>query len=93
MRSSSHRARGARPQAVAQASVTLAGTANTFLLWTAAAHADVKIGAVLSITGPASFLGEPQKRLWKCTSRIPRRGPRRGALEQSARARGLSGRL
>jgi len=46
---------------VAPASVTLAGTANTFLLWTAAAHADVKIGAVLSITGPASFLGEPQK--------------------------------
>jgi branched-chain amino acid transport system substrate-binding protein len=25
------------------------------------AHADIKIGAVLSVTGPASFLGEPEK--------------------------------
>jgi ABC-type multidrug transport system fused ATPase/permease subunit len=28
------------------------------LLWPWSAHADIKIGAVLSITGPASFLGE-----------------------------------
>jgi branched-chain amino acid transport system substrate-binding protein len=28
----------------------------------AAAHADVKIGAVLSVTGPGSFLGDPEKR-------------------------------
>lgn len=26
-----------------------------------AAHAEIKVGAVLSVTGPASFLGEPQK--------------------------------
>ena len=32
------------------------------LLSTAAAHADVKIGAVLSITGPASFLGDPEEK-------------------------------
>jgi hypothetical protein len=61
MRSSSHRARGARPQAVAPASATLARTANALLLWTTAAHADLKIGTMLSITGPAPFLGEPQK--------------------------------
>ena len=36
--------------------------AAALVLWTAAAHADVKIGAVLSITGPASFLGEPEKK-------------------------------
>ena len=28
----------------------------------ATAHADVKIGSVLSVTGPASFLGDPEKR-------------------------------
>jgi branched-chain amino acid transport system substrate-binding protein len=28
----------------------------------AATHADVKIGAVLSVTGPGSFLGDPEKR-------------------------------
>jgi branched-chain amino acid transport system substrate-binding protein len=28
----------------------------------AAAHADVKIGSVLSVTGPGSFLGDPEKR-------------------------------
>src|SRR5260370_28611556 len=27
-----------------------------------AAQADIKIGAVLSITGPASFLGDPEKK-------------------------------
>jgi hypothetical protein len=55
---------------VAPSSATLAGTANALPLLTAAAHAGLKIGTMLSITGPASFLGEPQKRLWKCTSRI-----------------------
>src|SRR5713101_6574219 len=28
----------------------------------ATAHADVKIGSVLSVTGPASFLGDPEKK-------------------------------
>ena len=32
------------------------------LLATSAAHAEIKIGAVLSVTGPASFLGEPEKK-------------------------------
>jgi branched-chain amino acid transport system substrate-binding protein len=32
------------------------------LMTSAAAHADIKIGAVLSVTGPASFLGEPEKK-------------------------------
>src|SRR5215211_2736503 len=27
-----------------------------------AAHADIKIGSVLSVTGPASFLGDPEKK-------------------------------
>ncbi|MGB7101253.1 MAG: ABC transporter substrate-binding protein [Xanthobacteraceae bacterium] len=36
--------------------------AAAFLWSTAAVHAEVKIGAVLSITGPASFLGEPEKK-------------------------------
>ncbi len=27
-----------------------------------AAHAEIKIGAVLSVTGPASFLGDPEKK-------------------------------
>jgi branched-chain amino acid transport system substrate-binding protein len=40
----------------------IALSAAALLLWTAAAQADVKIGAVLSITGPASFLGEPEKK-------------------------------
>ena len=40
----------------------IALSAAALLLSTAAAHADVKIGAVLSITGPASFLGEPEKK-------------------------------
>jgi hypothetical protein len=44
---------------VAPASATLGCTANALLLWTAAAHADLKIGTMLSITGPAYFLGEP----------------------------------
>ncbi|MDO9413506.1 MAG: ABC transporter substrate-binding protein [Pseudolabrys sp.] len=33
-----------------------------FLLAAAPAHADIKIGAVLSVTGPAAFLGDPQKK-------------------------------
>ena len=53
-----------------EVSYPAAGTANALLLLTAAAHADLKIGTMLSITGPAYFLGEPQERLWKCTSRI-----------------------
>jgi branched-chain amino acid transport system substrate-binding protein len=36
--------------------------AAALLVCTAAAHAEIKIGAVLSITGPASFLGEPEKK-------------------------------
>src|SRR5450631_1760265 len=27
-----------------------------------AAHAEIKIGAILSVTGPASFLGDPEKK-------------------------------
>src|SRR5260370_17950020 len=30
--------------------------------FTTCAHADIKIGSVLSITGPASFLGDPEKK-------------------------------
>ena len=26
------------------------------------AHADIRIGAVLSVTGPAAYLGEPEKK-------------------------------
>ena len=40
----------------------IALTAAALLVCTAAAHAEIKIGAVLSITGPASFLGEPEKK-------------------------------
>ena len=40
----------------------IALSAAAFLLCTVAVHAEVKIGAVLSITGPASFLGEPEKK-------------------------------
>lgn len=36
--------------------------AAAWLVFSATAHAQVKIGAVLSITGPASFLGEPEKK-------------------------------
>ncbi len=38
----------------------IAGAA--FVLAASGAQADVKIGAVLSITGPASFLGDPEKK-------------------------------
>src|SRR5580658_9314096 len=40
----------------------LAISAAVVLMATAAAHAEIKIGAVLSVTGPASFLGEPEKK-------------------------------
>lgn len=33
-----------------------------FLAVPGIAHADIKIGAVLSVTGPASFLGDPEKK-------------------------------
>ncbi|HRJ68325.1 MAG TPA: ABC transporter substrate-binding protein [Beijerinckiaceae bacterium] len=36
--------------------------ASTAILAAAAAQAQIKIGAVLSVTGPASFLGDPEKR-------------------------------
>lgn len=32
------------------------------LAFAGAAHADIKIGSVLSVTGPASFLGDPEKK-------------------------------
>src|SRR3984957_14596745 len=40
----------------------LAISAAVVLMATAAGHAEIKIGAVLSVTGPASFLGEPEKK-------------------------------
>ena len=36
--------------------------AAALLLTSVAAHAEIKIGAVLSVTGPASFLGDPEKK-------------------------------
>lgn len=36
--------------------------AAAFIVAASAAHADIKIGAVLSVTGPASFLGDPEKK-------------------------------
>ena len=36
--------------------------AAAFLTAASAAHAEVKIGAILSVTGPASFLGDPEKK-------------------------------
>ena len=40
----------------------IAGAFVALVLAGAAAQADVKIGSVLSITGPASFLGDPEKK-------------------------------
>jgi branched-chain amino acid transport system substrate-binding protein len=40
----------------------IALAAAALLVCTTAAYAEIKIGAVLSITGPASFLGEPEKK-------------------------------
>jgi len=61
--------------------------ADALLLLTVAAHADLKIGTMLSITGAASFLGEPQKRLWKCTSKISTPAGRREKLLNDPRVR------
>jgi branched-chain amino acid transport system substrate-binding protein len=40
----------------------LLAAAAAFTLAATAAQADIKIGSVLSVTGPASFLGDPEKR-------------------------------
>jgi branched-chain amino acid transport system substrate-binding protein len=40
----------------------IALAAAALLVCTTAAYAEIEIGAVLSITGPASFLGEPEKK-------------------------------
>lgn len=40
----------------------LSGAALAILLTGAAAQAQIKIGSVLSVTGPASFLGDPEKK-------------------------------
>jgi branched-chain amino acid transport system substrate-binding protein len=36
--------------------------AAAFIVAASAAHAEIKVGAVLSVTGPASFLGDPEKK-------------------------------
>src|ERR1700681_3205570 len=41
---------------------TMLAAVATLALTLGAARAEVKIGAVLSVTGPASFLGDPEKR-------------------------------
>lgn len=46
-----------RVRAIATAIATTA-----FVAMHAPAHADIKLGSVLSVTGPASFLGDPEKR-------------------------------
>lgn len=45
-----------------QASLGALGAVALMLISAPAAAAEVKIGAVLSVTGPASFLGDPEKR-------------------------------
>jgi branched-chain amino acid transport system substrate-binding protein len=40
----------------------MAGASALALMATAAAAQEIKLGAVLSVTGPASFLGDPEKR-------------------------------
>ena len=45
-----------------QVSFGAAGAVALMLIAAPAAAAEVKIGAVLSVTGPASFLGDPEKR-------------------------------
>jgi branched-chain amino acid transport system substrate-binding protein len=40
----------------------IASAIAVLLLATSSSHAEIKIGAVLSITGPASFLGDPEKK-------------------------------
>jgi branched-chain amino acid transport system substrate-binding protein len=46
-------------------SLALAATATFALTMTAVQAQDIKIGAVLSVTGPASFLGEPEEKTLK----------------------------
>src|SRR5215510_13482905 len=41
---------------------TIAGAVAALVLAGSSAQADIKIGSVLSITGPASFLGDPEKK-------------------------------
>ena len=41
---------------------TLSCAAAALIITASAAHAQIKIGAVLSVTGPASFLGDPEKK-------------------------------
>ena len=36
--------------------------AAAFLAAASTAHAEVKVGAILAVTGPASFLGDPEKK-------------------------------
>src|SRR6202162_4914487 len=45
-----------------QANLGAVAAAAVMLIAASAASADVRIGAVLSVTGPASFLGDPEKR-------------------------------
>jgi branched-chain amino acid transport system substrate-binding protein len=45
-----------------QANLGAVAAAAVTLIAASAASADVRIGAVLSVTGPASFLGDPEKR-------------------------------
>src|SRR6195256_6643295 len=47
----------ARSAKIAAVAVYLAAA-----VWAGSACAQVKVGAVLSVTGPASFLGDPEKR-------------------------------
>lgn len=42
--------------------IALLAAAGAAALAATAAHAEIKLGAVLSVTGPAAFLGEPEKR-------------------------------
>ena len=37
-------------------------TAASLMIAATAAQAEIKIGSVLSVTGPASFLGDPEKK-------------------------------
>jgi branched-chain amino acid transport system substrate-binding protein len=46
-------------------SLALAATATFALTMTAVQAQDIKIGAVLSVTGPASFLGDPEEKTLK----------------------------
>jgi branched-chain amino acid transport system substrate-binding protein len=64
--------RNARPRAANDGRTSMARISNLFSVGVLAAilsalglgpaHAQIKIGAVLSVTGPASFLGDPEKK-------------------------------